>query len=424
MGSLAYIALVLALAVGIYLLIRYQRERQKELYRMEALRDSRLYKDIYPLILRAAARDLDQVRIERDRITFTLVCPPGTLGVFELCQCGHRQMSRTRTRVLAEVIAEDIEILREGKSYSADTLEQLMQLYPGAEFTFVMGSDMLFSFEEWYRFRFLLENMTLGVFCRSEGEDARIMEHADYLKRQYGAKCVFINHEPKPMSSSDIRDMLPNRRGASYLPESVYARIIKNGDYNAKPELYWLRDKAYAMLSPKRVAHVVGCEAEAVTLANRWGEDPENAAEAGILHDITKKLVLSDQLILCRKYGIINDNAEEENVKLLHAKTGAALARDLFNISDEVYDAIRWHTTGKPDMTLLEKIIYMADYIEPNRDFDGVDKLRKLAYEDLDEAMALGLEMSLEDIKSYGQEPYYATADAYKWYSEHTAQKQ
>lgn len=68
--------------------------------------------------------------------------------------------------------------------------------------------------------------------------------------------------------------MLPNRRGASYLPERVYARIIKNGDYDAKPELYWLRDKAYAMLSPKRVAHVVGCEAEAVTLANRWGEDP------------------------------------------------------------------------------------------------------------------------------------------------------
>lgn len=77
----------------------------------------RLYKDIYPLILRAAARDLDQVRIERDRITFTLVCPPGTLGVFELCQCGHRQMSRTRTRVLAEVIAEDIEILRDRGKY-------------------------------------------------------------------------------------------------------------------------------------------------------------------------------------------------------------------------------------------------------------------------------------------------------------------
>ncbi len=169
-----------------------------------------------------------------------------------------------------------------------------MQLYPGAEFTFVMGSDMLFSFEEWYRFRFLLENMTLGVFCRSEGEDARIMEHADYLKRQYGAKCVFINHEPKPMSSSDIRDML-NRRGASYLPESVYARIIKNGDYDAKPELYWLRDKAYAMLSPKRVAHVVGCEAEPSRLPIAGERTPKMPRKPGILHDITKKFVLSDQ---------------------------------------------------------------------------------------------------------------------------------
>ncbi len=314
----------------------------------------------------------------------------------------------------------DIEINREGKSYSADTLEQLMKLYPDAEFTFAMGSDMLLSFEQWYRFRFLLENMTLGVFCRNEGEDARVMQQAEYLKKTYGARCVFINHEPKPMSSSDIRSMLPERRGASYLPEEVYARIIKNGDYGARPELYWLREKAYAMLSPKRVAHVVGCEAEAVNLAMRWGEDPENAAEAGILHDITKKLVLSDQLILCRKYGIINDTAEEENVKLLHAKTGAAIAKDLFNISDEIYDAIRWHTTGKPDMTLLEKIIYMADYIEPNRDFEGVEKLRKLAYEDLDKAMALGLEMSLEDIRSYGQEPYYATAEAYEWYAKYT----
>ena len=312
----------------------------------------------------------------------------------------------------------DIEIMREGKSYSAETLEQLMKLYPGAEFCFAMGTDMFLSFEQWYRYRFLLENMTLAVFCRCYGEDAGILEHAEYLKKEYGAKCVFVPHEPQPMSSSDIRDMLRRRMGVSYLPEKVYARIIENGDYGAKPELYWLREKAHAMLKPSRVAHVIGCEAEAVQLAKRWGEDHENAAEAGILHDITKKLVLSDQLILCRKYGIINDNAEERNFKLLHAKTGAAVARALFGISDEVYNAIRWHTTGKPDMTLLEKIIYMADYIEPNRDFPGVEELRKLAYEDLDKAMALGLEMSLEDIKSSGQEPYKDTVEAFEWYSQ------
>ena len=130
----------------------------------------------------------------------------------------------------------------------------------------------------------------------------------------------------------------------------------------------------------------------------------------------SKNLPISAQLILCDKYGIINDTIEEHNVKLLHAKTGAAMAKRLFNVSKEVYEAIRWHTTGKPDMTLLEKIIYMADYIEPNRDFEGVEKLRTLAYENLDAAMALGLKMSLEDIRSYGQEPYIASVEAYEWY--------
>ena len=310
----------------------------------------------------------------------------------------------------------DLELHREGKSYTATTVEQLLAQYPEAEMYLAMGTDMLLSFEEWYRFRFLLETLTLAVFVRSEGEEAEMLRHAEYLKQQYGARIIPLRHEPKAMSSRDIRDMLCRRMGASFLPEAVYARIIENGDYDAKPELYWLREKSYALLKPSRVAHVVGCESEAVKLAMKWGEDPENAAEAAILHDITKKLSLSEQLILCDKYGIINDTVEEHNVKLLHAKTGAAMAKELFNISNEVYEAIRWHTTGKTDMTLLEKIIYMADYIEPNRDFEGVEKLRELAYENLDAAMALGLKMSLEDIRSYGQEPYIASIEAYEWY--------
>ncbi len=122
-------------------------------------------------------------------------------------------------------------------------------------------------------------------------------------------------------------------------------------------------------------------------------------------------------MILCDKYGIIIDNVEKSNFKLLHARTGAAVAKDMFGVSDAVYEAIRWHTTGKPDMTMLEKIIYLADYIEPNRDFPGLERLRELSYENIDAAMALGLEMSLEDIRSYGEEPYKITAEAYEWYS-------
>ena len=118
MQYLAFAASFFVSAAAISLLIYCRRERQKELYRMETLRASRLYKDLYPLIQKASSRDLDQVRIERNRVTITLVYPPGTLGVFELRQCGHLQMSRTRTRVMAEVIAEDLEILRDGGKYS------------------------------------------------------------------------------------------------------------------------------------------------------------------------------------------------------------------------------------------------------------------------------------------------------------------
>ena len=97
--------------------------------------------------------------------------------------------------------------------------------------------------------------------------------------------------------------------------------------------------------------------------------------------------------------------------------------RDRFGVPDAVYEAIRWHTTGKPDMALLEKIIYLADYIEPTRDFPGVDRLRSLAYDDIDRAMLLGLEMSLAEIRSRGQEPYIDTRLACEWFARHTMEK-
>ena len=94
------------------------------------------------------------------------------------------------------------------------------------------------------------------------------------------------------------------------------------------------------------------------------------------------------------------------------------MARELFHISDEIYEAIRWHTTGKPDMSTLEKILYLADFIEPTRDFPGLEELRKLAYRDLDAAMALALSMCLGDIRRRGREVYKDTLDAYHWYCE------
>ena len=113
------------------------------------------------------------------------------------------------------------------------------------------------------------------------------------------------------------------------------------------------------------------------------------------------------------------DELEQRAVKLLHSKTGACIAKYIFGEPDEVYDAIFWHTTGKADMTLMEKILYMADYIEPNRDFEGVEKMRHLAYTDLDKAMLYGIEETIADMRERGNPIHRNTQQAQAWFREH-----
>ena len=190
---------------------------------------------------------------------------------------------------------------------------------------------------------------------------------------------------------------------------------MKNSGFTAN-ELDALRDKAYRLLSEKRIPHVAGCEEEAVRMAERWGEESSLAAAAGILHDCTKKLTYEEQLQLIRKYDILCEDDLLNSPKLLHAVTGAAVAEHEFSMPEAVVSAIRWHTTGKAEMTLLEKVIYLADYIEPTRCFDGLDELRRLAYEDIDAAMALGLRMSVADVSARGNIPHSDSLAAYDYF--------
>lgn len=333
---------------------------------------------------------------------------PSPMQRLELCRLNFEGID------CAEI--SDIEILRDGKSYTAETIAKLREDYGECELSLVVGTDMLLSFESWYNFPYLFEQCELLVMPRDEDDIHELnIRKAEYEKK-YGARIRILSHVPLPMSSTEIRAWLPRRMGSDTLRPEVYASIIKNGYYGALPELTWLRGEVMPYLSSNRLAHVAGCESEAVLLAMQYGEDSDSAAEAAILHDITKRLSREEHLNLCAKYGIVCDKSELDNPKLLHAITGSALARDVFGVCDEIAEAIRWHTTGKPDMTLLEKIIYLADYIEPNRDFPGVDKLRELAYEDIDEALVLGFEMSLEEVRSHGVEPHRNTAEAYEWY--------
>ena len=175
-----------------------------------------------------------------------------------------------------------------------------------------------------------------------------MLDKIRFLQKEYGAKAMLLGHTPRAISPSEICERLRLRLRAGLLDDRVYSCIIRNGYYGALPELSWLREKAFAYLEPGRIAHVVGCESEAVMLAKTWGEDPDTAATAGILHDITKKYRGEEQLKLCRKYGIVYDEAEARNTAILHARTGAALAREEFHASEEIAAATRWHNTGKP----------------------------------------------------------------------------
>ena len=310
----------------------------------------------------------------------------------------------------------DLEMRREGKSYTADTLAQLHEMYPEDTLVLTMGTDMILSLETWYRPEAIMELAEIAVLLRGVDEDEQVRGHIAYLRERYGARITLLETGVYPAASTDVRNTLKQAGGSELLAEPVYEYIIRNRLYGAKADLDWLRKKAHAMLKPKRIPHVVGCEQEAVRLAERWGEDVYDAAAAGILHDITKKLTTAEQLILCDKYGIIIDMSVAGTDKTLHQITGAAVAYHEFGVSEKIRDAIRWHTTGKPEMSCLEKIIYLADYIEPNRCFDGVERIRALCYESLDAAMEDGLRMTMEDLTARGNPILDVSAQAYEWF--------
>ena len=328
----------------------------------------------------------------------------------ELCRLAFGRLPGTEV--------SDLEMRRAGKSYTSDTILELRAMYPGDELIFVMGTDMILSLETWHEPETVMKNAALAVLLRGDGDDGKVDGHISYLRERYGANIFRIEAPVYPMASSDVRAALKRAAGREYLSGEVYARIIKHRDYGAKAELGWLRERAVEMLAPKRVPHVMGCAQEAVRLAKRWGADVYEAEAAGILHDITKKCNLEEQLLLCDKYGMMIDTSVAGMEKTLHQMTGAAVAYGEFGVSEAVRDAIRWHTTGKADMRLLEKIIYLADYIEPTRVFDGVEPLRRLSYEDLDAAMELGLRMTMDELAAKGAPVLEVSTQAYLWFKQ------
>ncbi|NLZ83599.1 MAG: HD domain-containing protein [Clostridiales bacterium] len=162
-----------------------------------------------------------------------------------------------------------------------------------------------------------------------------------------------------------------------------------------------LRGTMKDVLSKSRYLHVISTEEVSVDLALIHGCDVQKASIAGVLHDCAKYLSNAELIEECKKYNLPITEAEEKSSQLLHAKVGAAYAEHIYNITDkEILTAITYHTTGRPNMTLLEKITFTADYIEPNRKIlPRIDEVRKAAYDNLDYAIYLILENTLDYLK-------------------------
>ena len=338
--------------------------------------------------------------------------PPGTpspaqrLEMLRLAVAGHPKLE-----------VSDMELTREGTSYTCDTLRLLRQQHPQAEFTLLLGSDMFQIVDQWKNAGEILQNTRLAVFCRGGKRERELIGQMEQKLLSQGSSVTVLENPITEISSTQMRRLLAFGCGEEFLPRGVGAYIRGNGLYDTTANwknlpMEQLEQVVVRLLHPGRVRHVLGCRDTCVELARRWGADEQDAARAGLLHDITKALDGPLQLTLCAAYGKILDDFSRKYPKTLHALTGSLVAERIFGENERVVSAICSHTTGKANMNTLEKIVYVADYMEPNRDFPGVERLRSLAFLDLTAALKLGLEMTLEHLKNQGCEVSPQSAQA------------
>ncbi len=330
------------------------------------------------------------------------------------------EMLRIAIADCPQIEASDLELNRDSVSYTYETVLQLRESYPQAQLVLLMGSDMFLSFHTWRNPDVILQNAELGVFYRGDkGETAAVREQKAAMEQQ-GARITLAENDVIQISSTQMRRLLAFRCAGEFLPDGVLDYIREHRLYDTRTDwknlpMEELEQVVIRLLNPNRVAHVLGCRDTAVELAKHWGADVTDAARAGILHDITKAIDGPLQLTLCDAYGKILSDFSKRYPKTLHALTGSLVAERIFGENKAVVSAIEHHTTGKADMDLLEKIIYVADYMEPNRDFPGVENLRALAFTDMDAALKLGLEMTLEHLKRQGSEVSPESRAALDW---------
>ena len=289
--------------------------------------------------------------------------------------------------------AIDIEVRRQGTTYTVDTLRQLRAESPERMFVYIIGGDTLDKLPFWHEAEALPALCEIAVIAREERGRAancsleeELRAQAEDLMARYGFCIHVIPGGNSAVSSSDIRRRVARGLPTKSMLAPSVARYIEEKGLYRDARIDRLREK----LTPQRYRHTLGVEEAARRLARRYGADEDKAAEAALFHDCAKCAYTREEMLeICEKGGIELVDNEREITSILHAPAGAALARSEYGVTDpEVLDAIRWHTTGHAGMTLLAKVVFLADAIEPYRKpYPGIEKIRRLARKGLDEAV-------------------------------------
>lgn len=387
------------------------------------------FNPIHKTHIEIAKAALNQFNLD---IVYFLVAgaPPHKDTAEKISDINRLEMVRIAIKGQEKLSIDDREIYRAGKSYSYITFSEYYKEHPDDEIFFIMGSDSLINFKNWVNPDVISEYATVLVAPRL-GDDFEGLEKAIYeCKTMFEGDFMLIDYKANGLSSSEIRKSFYNDENVKgYVESDVADYIFKHNLYSnylyTNADISRLDNEMKKELKPSRYVHTLGVAATAYDLAIRWNYPAVTAQVAGILHDCAKCISDEKRINVCEKNHIPITDIERKYPHLLHGKVGAYYCKSKYDVYDEqVAHAIAVHTTGCPNMNLLDKIIFVADYIEPGRDKQPrLDVIRYTAFNDLDLCVYLILEDSVNYLNSNPDMVDPTTIETFEYYKKYMKER-
>lgn len=360
-------------------------------------------------------------RLELDGVVLMPTFVPPHKIRESMASAQHRlAMCRLAAQGHPQLQVSDLELTREGASFTVDTLEALSRLHPDTRWYLITGADMFVTLRTWYRFEDVARLAVLCTVPREGTDTARLREYADELMAD-GIRCFVDENPVEPYSSTQVRERIAvGESVVDLVGEAVAEYIRDNGLYRQESGMSrQTADEQYieiirTRLSDYRFHHSMCVAQEAKRLAEKYGADPSKAYTAGILHDIMKDTDKDAQMQVLGDFGVVLDEIEQRSPTLWHARSGEVFLRNILGVTDEeILSAVRYHTTGRAGMSRLEQVVFTADFTSADRDYPDVAVIRSLAEESLTAAIRYGVEYTIRDLIDRGRTVHPDTLAVY-----------